>query len=310
MAFKRKSVNIDEVCDAMEDNNPEIEYWIDLKTGEMIFVTDYDEQSEREEIFEAIEYEPDRFREIPTISSDEAYSYMEEFIGQVKDENLREKLQIAIQGKGAFRRFQNVIAGDPEEEIKWFDYKDKRVKEETIEWLKSEGIQWEERYKTPTVEERISKKKQEIKEEIKNFVEKVSQIDYVIEIGLLGSIRRGKNVGADIDLAVFVKNDTDNINRLSKIYRKVYGSYHYYLDVFLLREDRTYLGHICFRKDCPTRSVDCTVQGCGDIKYLRQFQDFEFDERKFLKDGPLVLWHNPEYPMSIIGDWLKEISSA
>ncbi|MEA3431452.1 MAG: hypothetical protein U9R01_02060 [candidate division WOR-3 bacterium] len=53
--------------------------------------------------------------------------------------------------------------------------------------------------------------------------------------------------------------------------------------------------------------IDCMVPDCGAIKYVRRFQDFEFNEKKFLKDRPKVLWLNPKRKKSISDEWLKEI---
>jgi hypothetical protein len=57
---------------------------------------------------------------------------------------LIEKLEIALDGKGAFRRFKNVISDYPEEEKRWFAFKDKRMREEVIEWLNDLGIEPEQ----------------------------------------------------------------------------------------------------------------------------------------------------------------------
>lgn len=66
---------------------------------------------------------------------------MLEFAGTVKDKNLKEKLDIALDGKGAFRRFKNVIGDYPEEEKRWYSFKDEKMKEEVIDWLNSIGIE-------------------------------------------------------------------------------------------------------------------------------------------------------------------------
>lgn len=66
---------------------------------------------------------------------------MAEFAESVKDEGLREKLAIALDGKGAFRRFKNVLYNYPDEEKRWFEYKDKSMKREITEWLNDLGIE-------------------------------------------------------------------------------------------------------------------------------------------------------------------------
>jgi hypothetical protein len=65
---------------------------------------------------------------------------MADFIATVEDERLAELLEVAINGKGAFRRFKDVLAHYPDERERWFRFKDDRMKERALEWLESIGI--------------------------------------------------------------------------------------------------------------------------------------------------------------------------
>jgi hypothetical protein len=58
----------------------------------------------------------------------------------VKDEILKEKLWIALDGKGAFRRFENVLLSYPDYRERWFKFKQQRLDAEVVEWLESIGI--------------------------------------------------------------------------------------------------------------------------------------------------------------------------
>jgi hypothetical protein len=66
---------------------------------------------EIQEIYERMENEPERYLGIPTESSREGYRDMEASTETVEDENLKEKLWIALDGRGAFRRFKDVLLG-------------------------------------------------------------------------------------------------------------------------------------------------------------------------------------------------------
>ena len=72
---------------------------------------------------------------MPKAESYEGYEDMNAFIGTVNDEHLAELLNVAINGKGAFRRFKDVLEGYPEERDRWFHFKDDRLKERALEWL-------------------------------------------------------------------------------------------------------------------------------------------------------------------------------
>jgi hypothetical protein len=66
-----------------------------------------------------------------------------EFAEGVADSKIRRELSIALDGKGAFRRFKNVLRDYPEVEKQWFQFKADRDKEEVKEWLESIGIELE-----------------------------------------------------------------------------------------------------------------------------------------------------------------------
>ena len=42
---------------------------------------------------------------------------------------------MAINGKGAFRRFKDVLLNYPEERERWFQFKDDKTEERALEWL-------------------------------------------------------------------------------------------------------------------------------------------------------------------------------
>ena len=72
---------------------------------------------------------------IPKAEFQEGYEDMQDFIATVKDEHLAELLEVAINGKGAFRRFKDVLINYPEEREGWFKFKDERMEERALEWL-------------------------------------------------------------------------------------------------------------------------------------------------------------------------------
>ena len=128
-------IELDELCSAMEDSSYEHEYYLDLETGEILFLSEYMDDEEAEKIGERIEDGPDSYEKIPRVESHEGYDDMVDFIATVDDEYVTELLEVAINGKGAFRRFKDVLLNYPEERERWFQFKDDRVQEEALEWL-------------------------------------------------------------------------------------------------------------------------------------------------------------------------------
>ena len=58
----------------------------------------------------------ERFVAVPQVESGEAYRDMDDFIATVRRPHLRELLDVAIIGRGAFRRFKDVLYTYPHEE--------------------------------------------------------------------------------------------------------------------------------------------------------------------------------------------------
>jgi len=137
---KRLKICLDELCSAMEDSSYEHSYYLDLKTGEIVLVSDWMDEEEVERLRDRIEDSPDRYRQIPKVESYEAYRDMEDFIATVEDEHLAELLEVAINGRGAFRRFKDVLLSYPEERERWFRFKEERTEQRALEWLDEIGV--------------------------------------------------------------------------------------------------------------------------------------------------------------------------
>jgi len=140
MDGKSLKIDLDELCAAMEDSSYEHEYYLDLNTGEILFVSEYMDDEETDKLRDRIENEPGRYEQIPQIESNEGYEDMQDFVATVEDEHLAELLEVAINGPGAFRRFKDVLLNYPEERERWFEFKDERMEQRTLEWLDEIGI--------------------------------------------------------------------------------------------------------------------------------------------------------------------------
>ncbi|MDF2961936.1 MAG: hypothetical protein K0S39_3671 [Paenibacillus sp.] len=68
---------------------------------------------------------------------------MEEFIGTLKNQNIREELYEAIQGRGVFRRFRDRIVEHAVDK-QWYKYKENRIRDLVIDWCKEQGIEIQE----------------------------------------------------------------------------------------------------------------------------------------------------------------------
>ena len=93
--------------DAFENNAPEVHSYLHLGTGEVLRVVDGIADPE----MHARIASDATYLRIEPVSSREQYRWMERFIPMVEEPELRAKLSQAIDGKGAFRRFKDVLMG-------------------------------------------------------------------------------------------------------------------------------------------------------------------------------------------------------
>lgn len=131
-------VNWDNVEIAFERNAPDLHSYIDQVTGDVVVVVDgVAEDLDRRRQVAA---EPDRFVKIDPASSREQYRWMERFVASVEDPQLRERLLISIDGKGAFRRFKDVLLTYPAERERWFNYRADLLHHHINQWFEQKQL--------------------------------------------------------------------------------------------------------------------------------------------------------------------------
>lgn len=81
----------------------------------------------------------DRWLYVGPEGSGEGYRDMEDFIAGVSDPGRADRLTIAIDGRGAFRRFKDTIASWPDEEDRWYRFSNERRRGRARGWLAGAG---------------------------------------------------------------------------------------------------------------------------------------------------------------------------
>lgn len=134
-------IDVEGLTMALEDAELITLHYLDLETGEVVRISELFPPPEYEKLMKAIEEGlGKRYLEAPRMLSQEAYEDMVDFMNTVEDNHLKELLEIAISGRGAFRRFKDVLLRYPGERKRWFEFKESRLRERTAEWLMAEGI--------------------------------------------------------------------------------------------------------------------------------------------------------------------------
>lgn len=112
--------------------------WIDLNTGQVW------PQAGEEYADQFGELDPDQvddqsWLEVAWEGSRTAYGDIELFIESLDREGVADRPARTIHGRGAFRRFKNVLAGSAELLERWYGFSDDRQRGRARAWLAAEG---------------------------------------------------------------------------------------------------------------------------------------------------------------------------
>lgn len=169
---KLLKVDFDEIQKAMEDVvRDSFDYFLDLWTGEVAVLSEdilekvgarlydgdfdligddieyiefseepilpYWMEDEVELVLNLILENNGRYVRIPERRSPEAHQVMSGFLETVEEPVLREELAHALCGRGAFRKFKDILRDHPKERKKWHGHNARAMKKVITEWLKS-----------------------------------------------------------------------------------------------------------------------------------------------------------------------------
>ncbi len=122
--------------DAFENNANDIRSYLHLESGDVLRLVDgvADPAVSSRVVSDPLSLHVD------PVSSREQYRWMERVIDTVEDGDFRDKLQRAIDGKGAFRRFKDVLVSFPVDRERWFQFRSERLKACMEAWLDAHRI--------------------------------------------------------------------------------------------------------------------------------------------------------------------------
>jgi hypothetical protein len=127
------TINWSDLEIAFERNSPEQESFLDLENGDLLSIAEGEPDAAARRA--KVSNNPDRYLRIDPASSREQYRWMERFVSAVQDQPLRERLLVAIDGKGAFRRFKDVLLAFPGERERWYAYRSELLHLHIQTWL-------------------------------------------------------------------------------------------------------------------------------------------------------------------------------
>jgi hypothetical protein len=144
MTPKKVAVNWEDLEIALTTNPGEWTCYLDVRTGEVQMLPggrlgEDDDWPSEEEIDAGLQ--AGHLIAIEPLGSSVEYGWMAEFAGTVGNARLRDLLEVALDGRGAFRRFKDVLLDYPAEREMWFAFREGHVRAAVWEWLVVQGIE-------------------------------------------------------------------------------------------------------------------------------------------------------------------------
>jgi hypothetical protein len=283
--------------------------FLDLTTGAIAHTED---EEEIEEMFAA-----GNFLRLPDdLFEDLHWGSLDEFVNTLPDDPLRAELMRAIRGKGAFRRFKDIVFGGGNVALKhqWSWFETRRKRERIVQWLRDENIEpdWgRDIFEAPPLPD----KRADLLRAVLDFVREARALPGVRRIALLGSLATSKAIPKDVDLLVGV-DDAMPLDKLASFKRRLLGKTLQTgdscgADVFLCNPQGEYIGRICSWKRCaPGIRQGCEAQHCGRREFLSDdLQNLRLDPTLVAKP-PLELWPEITARTEIPEDVRKELVEA
>jgi len=157
--WKNVPIDWEALENAFENNAPEVHSYLHVPTGDVLRIVDGIADPQ---MHARIAADPNYLR-IEPVSSREQYRWMERYIPMVDNKELQARLTRAIDGKGAFRRFKDVLMSFGPERERWFAFRSERLRIFMEAWLNAHALNPVRRpvWVPDMVEERPSKPRRE-----------------------------------------------------------------------------------------------------------------------------------------------------
>jgi hypothetical protein len=319
-------INLADLMMTYEDSGFERNYYLDLETGRVVAL-DAEIQRELEDLYaelddEGVEFPCDlaqvlrerglpewqqemlleadeiergyhkRYVGLPEGDSYTAYDDMEDFVFTVQDDDLRDRLFAAIRGRGAFRRFKDLLYHHPRDQERWFTFEGERTRQRVLDWFASQDI--DAVLVEPVVQvDPGPPARARLIAEVLAFVRAACKLPGVVRIALIGSLTTDEPEPKDADVLVTVTDDAD-LAPLATLGRKLAGhaqSFNRGGDVFLADPRGSYLGRTCPWRRCgPGIRMSCDALHCGRRPYLHDdWEAIRLDEA-LIAAPPVELW--------------------
>lgn len=130
-------LDLEEIASALQDQNDYDHLWfLNPDTGEVVFWT-RDGGVDGETPVDPDELDLVRIEPLPSYVW---YQDMADFADAISDARAGRRLELAIRGRGAFRRFKDVLHQHPRLVPAWHAFSDTRARRRAVDWLDDHSL--------------------------------------------------------------------------------------------------------------------------------------------------------------------------
>ena len=131
-------INLKAIVEALYMVNDETTAYYNTETEAIALQSEYDSYDG----IESEEFEDAKYIALPTQRDIGEYDMMARFTETVQDEHKRELLEVALEGRGAFRRFKDTLIR-VDLQTEWYAFRDTAYAEVAREWCERYGVRHE-----------------------------------------------------------------------------------------------------------------------------------------------------------------------
>ena len=129
-------IDFSAILTAFENHNNNITHYLDLKTGDIVFIADenYIEDVDNDAMYQ-IKENPDSFIKIELISAHDGFKIMENFTAGIDDKDIKDILGRELYRPKPFKSFKAVLSRYDSLHQEFSEYKKTQMKEIIKNWL-------------------------------------------------------------------------------------------------------------------------------------------------------------------------------
>lgn len=132
---KKLTIDADDLILSIQSNfDMDAGWYLDTESGEVLL-----DRDENGEIIEDMANDP-RYLSIEQIPSHEAFAVMADFVDELDDERVAQRLSRALSGRKPFRAFKDALCDFPDVREAWFDFEREANLRLAKEWCENHGI--------------------------------------------------------------------------------------------------------------------------------------------------------------------------